>query len=58
VFSEEEDVNLLMKLMILKTFKSITLGLILDLEFLKLLTYPLCPRGGAEYRGQSMDLQV
>jgi len=41
VLTEEEDVNLLMKLMILKTFNSITVGLILDLEFLTLLTYIL-----------------
>jgi len=58
VLTEEEDVNLLMKLMILKTFNSITMGLILDLEFLTLLTYILWPTGGVECRGQSMELQV
>jgi hypothetical protein len=50
--------TILMKLMILKTFYSVTLGLILDLEFLMLLPYIHCPRGGVECRGQSMELQV
>ncbi len=58
MLSEEEDVNLLMKLMILKTFNSITMGLILDLELFTTLTYILWPRGGVECRGQSMELQV
>lgn len=50
--------TILMKLMILKTFYSVTLGLIVDLEFLMLLPYIHCPRGGVECGGQSMELQV